>query len=321
MSDLKRAREEEAGGHAAGGGGAAPPPAAAPSVPLTQDDALLVLGIVAHNLARLMRTGHMEAATACALSAAWAARPPRPDDDEGCLARARRSAELAAEHAQRKAAEAPKLLRIINKRVTGLCRDTWTCVPPGLSAADADRVRAEHPIWRAIIDLKHGWREDTRLLWALREGKLARVRELCDWHADIEVADSFENTPLYAATILGHLDIVCYLLERGASVNAADCCHESSMHVASDHGRLDIVRELLAHGADVDAVTKEDHSPLLGASAFGHVEVVRALLAAGANKRHVNVYGDSARDFAGISVILQQPGLRNTILMMLDAAP
>ena len=93
------------------------------------------------------------------------------------------------------------------------------------------------------------------------------------------------------------------------------------MHVASDHGRLDIVRELLAHGADVDAVTKEDHSPLLGASAFGHVEVVRALLAAGANKRHVNVYGDSARDFAGISVILQQPGLRNTILMMLDAAP
>ena len=29
----------------------------------------------------------------------------------------------------------------------GLCRETWRCIPAGLSAADADRVRRDHPLW------------------------------------------------------------------------------------------------------------------------------------------------------------------------------
>ena len=139
--------------------------AAAPAVAsLSQDDTLLVLGIVAQTLARHMHTVGADVEEARAVRAAWSARAPRPGDDEGCLARARRSAELAVEHAERNAEEAPKLLCIINKRVTGLCRDTWRCVPPGLSAADAARVRAEHPIWRAVIDLPHGRYGWTRLM-------------------------------------------------------------------------------------------------------------------------------------------------------------
>jgi hypothetical protein len=70
-----------------------------------------------------------------------------------------------------------------------MCHDTWRCVPPGLSAADAARVRAEYPIWRSVIDVKYGPSHMTRLMWAVRNGKLALVRELCDWHADMEAAD------------------------------------------------------------------------------------------------------------------------------------
>ena len=38
----------------------------------------------------------------------------------------------------------------------GLCRETWRCIPAGLSAADADRVRRDHPLWQAIVNFKRG---------------------------------------------------------------------------------------------------------------------------------------------------------------------
>ena len=60
----------------------------------------------------------------------------------------------------------------------GLCRETWRCIPAGLSAADADRVRRDHPLWQAIIDLKHGKFKETRLCFAASFGRLSHVREL-----------------------------------------------------------------------------------------------------------------------------------------------
>ena len=291
---------------------------AAPFASLTHDDVLLSLGLIAQTLSRRLLTTDDDAAAARDLSDAWAARPPRPDDDEGCLARVRRSAELAAEHAERVAAEAPRLLRTFGARVSGLCRDTWTCVPPGLSAADADRVRAQHPIWRAIIDLKHGEEEVTRLGYAVYNGKLARVRELCDWRADIDLADKQRLTPLYLACDQNHISIVRELLDRGADVedNATDDGH-SCLHTASFHGFLDIVRELIARGADIDAADNYGNTPLLHASAEGHIDVIRALLAAGANKRDMNFSGHTAYFYAGDNIA----HTRDAIHALLDAAP
>ena len=212
MFTRKRAREEA---EAPGAGAAAA--AAAPAVAsLSQEDVVLVLGIVAQTLARRMHTVGADVEEARAVRAAWSARGPRPGDDEGCLARARRSAELAVELAERNAEEAPKLLHIINKRVTGLCRDTWRCVPPGLSAADAARVRAEHPIWRAVIDLPHGSNGMTRLMCAAQEGKLTIVRSLCDWHAGLEVRDSNGRTALYYAYFHCRTGCALELIARGA---------------------------------------------------------------------------------------------------------
>ncbi len=81
-------------------------------------------------------------------------------------------------------------------RCAGLNRETWRCIPAGLSAADADRVRRDHPLWQAIINLKHGEYFETRLGWAARSGHMARVRELCDWRADIEATGCHGYTPL-----------------------------------------------------------------------------------------------------------------------------
>ena len=186
MSSVKRAREDEDCADAAGGGGGGAG-AAAPFATLTQDDVLLVLGVIAQSLIRRLRAVDTELEAARAASDAWSARGPRLGD-EGFQARARRLAKLAAKHAQRAAHKVPRLLRTFSARSTGLCRDTWMLVPPGLGAADAARVRAQqNPIWRAMIDLKHGWQSANRLHWAVRKAKLERVREVCVLAADIDL--------------------------------------------------------------------------------------------------------------------------------------
>ena len=174
------------------------------------------------------------------------------------------------------------LLSIVNKRVTGLCRDTWRCVPPGLSAADADRVRAEHPIWRAVIDLpnRDGW---TRLMFAAVDYKLTIVRSLCDWHAGLEVRD---------------LDGV------------------TALHWACYYDRADCARELIARGADVNVGTTNGFTPLMHACSSGYIDIVRLLLAAGADKRRVDYGGDTAHSLAG-----DVRGDAAAIRAALDAAP
>jgi hypothetical protein len=176
----------------------------------------------------------------------------------------------------------------VGERCAGLCRETWTTVPAGLSEADAARVRGGHPIWPRIINARHGEYKETRLSWAAREGKLSRVRELCDWRAGVEEADKDGRTPLFDASERGHDAVVRELLVRGANIEAANCF---------------------------------SFKPLIIASFFGHVDVVRALLAAGADKHHhvlnTNV---SAADLAGAADGVE-PAAKAAVLALLAAAP
>ena len=181
----------------------------------------------------------------------------------------------------------------------GLNRETWRCVPPGLSAADADRVRAGHPLWQAIIDLKHGELSATRLMMAARNWRLDRVRSLCDWRANIEAQNARGWTALHYASRFGSMYCLQELIDRGANVNAPD----------------------------VDGLT-----PLMIASFYSDIPlaaVVRALLAAGGDKRLASLAGSTARDFA--LTVSYNPGgladppdpkkLGSQIIALLDAAP
>jgi hypothetical protein len=143
----------------------------------------------------------------------------------------------------------------------GLCRETWRCIPTGLSAADADRVRRDHPLWQAIIDLKHGWYKRTRLIQAASKGDFARVRELCDWRADVEARDREGQTALALAS----------------GPACADCA-----------------RELINRKADLNATSISGLTPLMIAILYQRVDTVHLLLAAGADKRRVDVHGETA---------------------------
>ena len=92
----------------------------------------------------------------------------------------------------------------------------------------------------------------TRLMWAAREGKLARVVELCDWGADVNAASEIGITALHEANAYGLLACVRELLARGAAVDAASKEGAMPLYVAAQIGHVDCVRDLLARGADVN---------------------------------------------------------------------
>ena len=197
----------------------------------------------------------------------------------------------------------------------GLNRETWRCIPAGLSAADADRVRRDHPLWQAIIDLKHGQRRQTRLALAARHGSLARVRELCDWRADVEAVYIGSWRPLLWASVEGRVDVVRELLARGANVEAATNVGWTSLYAASLYGNLVVVCELLALGADPNTANILGETPLIASSRSGQVEIVHALLAAGADKHRVANNGHTAASLAGTGMFAA-PASRAAILAL-----
>jgi hypothetical protein len=206
------------------------------------------------------------------------ARRPRPADDDEAYGRRLKLTDIIGFVALNGYAREAS-------RCAGLNRETWRCIPAGLSAADADRVRRDHPLWQAIINLKHGEYKETRLGWAARCSDLARLRELCDWRADVEATDFFNYTPLIYASYNGHREVVRELLSRGADANAADL---------------------------------NSHTALILSIFRGHVEVVRVLLAAGADKHYDSHGGRTATSIAGDR---GKPGSRAAILALLAAAP
>jgi ankyrin repeat protein len=73
-----------------------------------------------------------------------------------------------------------------------------------------------------------------------------RDRELLDANGSIW-------TPLTAAALGGHVDVIRYLLEEGAQLGLRDPDGWTALEVACMYGRSEVVPLLLAHGADTVA--------------------------------------------------------------------
>ena len=90
------------------------------------------------------------------------------------------------------------------------------------------------------------------MCWAARTGKLARVRELCEWRADMEAADLAGGwMPLIMASIYGHVEVIRALLAAGANKrrvdNAGRTAHDFAGTAASaPPGSRAAIRALLA---------------------------------------------------------------------------
>ena len=93
------------------------------------------------------------------------------------------------------------------------------------------------------------------LIVAAREGNLPQVKHLVlnKGHDVNTVSAKYKVTPLHAASLHGHADIVRFLLQNGANTELADDWNCTALHNASGAGHYKNVDLLCEAGARVDA--------------------------------------------------------------------
>ena len=107
-----------------------------------------------------------------------------------------------------------------------------------------------------------------------------------------------EMTPMHAAAMAGHANILSLLLEHGADLEGCGIYNGTPLHRASVYGKLEAGQTLLDRGADINVRDKTDWTPLLSVAINGHAEFARMLLKRGARIDSRDVTGETLLHFA-----------------------
>jgi len=137
------------------------------------------------------------------------------------------------------------------------------------------------------------------LLTLAERGDVSALDALLGRHADADVRDSCQWTPLMKAALNGHRDAVARLLAAGADVDAADKGGYTALMLAASNNHADVVELLLEQGAMIDAQERtQGFTALSWAAQRGHAETVQVLLRHGADTTLPDLEGKTAADHA-----------------------
>jgi ankyrin repeat protein/DNA replication protein DnaC len=175
-------------------------------------------------------------------------------------------------------------------------RDNLAEIPNALSLAlehhapdELIRLLVSHNANRDGIAPGTNYWIDYPLHEAAEAGNLERVKRLIhspNFHANVK--DILNHTPIYWASLRGHINVVEYLLQQGAKINAEyGDQFASPLHAAASTGKEQVVLFLCKHGANVDLEDSNHETPLHTAARNGHKEVIRILLEFHAHIGHI----------------------------------
>jgi ankyrin repeat protein len=137
---------------------------------------------------------------------------------------------------------------------------------------------------------------DTPLRTACLHGNTAQAIRLIESNADLETPTWFLSTPLHAASVGGHCDIIAALVQANVELEATDSLGETALCHASKYSSA-AVRFLIKSCASVDHRASYGHTPLFfacNAGRRGNLPALKVLLAAGADRTGLQNYGYSA---------------------------
>ncbi|MDP6584801.1 MAG: ankyrin repeat domain-containing protein, partial [Anaerolineales bacterium] len=104
--------------------------------------------------------------------------------------------------------------------------------------------------------------ENTPLIQAIKDGKIARVRDLLDQDAGLEITDNkYGSTPLLWAVSKKNIEIAKLLLEGGAKPDVADGFGITPLIDAVFQGNEAIAELLLEKDANPNAKNEEGQTP------------------------------------------------------------
>ena len=126
-----------------------------------------------------------------------------------------------------------------------------------------------------------------QLISATILGDLAKIKSLLEQETDNklvnEIPEETNLCPLMIAALMGHVEIVKFLLEMGADPNRTNAQKNTPLMFAAKRGNAAIVKNLIEKGADVNAQNTDCKSSLMHAAIAGHLEATNILLKNGAN--------------------------------------
>jgi ankyrin repeat protein len=138
--------------------------------------------------------------------------------------------------------------------------------------------------------------QQTPLTMAARENSWKAFDALLNSpKVDINLPNSYKETPLMYAALLGDLPRTQRLLSKGAKVNQPGW---SALHYAAIKGHAKVVALLLSKGALVNEPSPDGDTPLILAVKSGDVPTVQALIGAGADPMLSNFKAQNAIETA-----------------------
>uniref|UniRef100_A0A2C9JSI5 Uncharacterized protein n=1 Tax=Biomphalaria glabrata TaxID=6526 RepID=A0A2C9JSI5_BIOGL len=112
-------------------------------------------------------------------------------------------------------------------------------------------------------------------------GHLEMVKFLLEAGADQEHKTDEMHTALMEASMDGHVEVARLLLDSGAQVNMPADSFESPLTLAACGGHLELASLLIERGANIEEVNDEGYTPLMEAAREGHEDMVALLLSQG----------------------------------------
>ena len=125
--------------------------------------------------------------------------------------------------------------------------------------------------------------DDLRLVDAVKNQDLPRVRALLDQHADVNARSEDGSTALLWAAHWNDLQTAELLVRAGADANAANDFRMTPLSQACTNGSAAFVNLLLQAGANPDTPIATGETPLMTCARAGAADAVRALLVRGAD--------------------------------------
>jgi len=99
----------------------------------------------------------------------------------------------------------------------------------------------------------------------------------------IDKKDSYGNTPLHYAILVGESGYAKSLIRQGADINIKNQQDLTPLHLSAFLNNEDVVKELLKKGADINSSGNTGYTPLHIATEMNHLSIAKDLLIQGAS--------------------------------------